>query len=131
MRCPGICCTPLSIPVYIDPQPTNTHIVSIMVSSHTAILNLRIVLFNCVRDNYLYNPGANPLNSLITLYCVRYNPFYCKSDPERIWRVIEPSGGSVHALVGGIMDFYVPAHIITQVIMMDSGLRLRTADSYI
>jgi len=104
------------------------------VNSHitrVSLLNLRILLFNCVRDNYLYNPGANPLNSLITLYCVRYDPYYCKSDPERLWTVIERSGGHVHAVVGGIMDFYVPREIVTQVILMDSGLRLRTQDSYI
>ena len=71
------------------------------------------------------------LNELITTYCVRYDPFYCKSDPERLWRVIERSGGSVHAVVGGIMDFYVPASIITQVLLMGSGLKLRTEDSYI
>jgi hypothetical protein len=71
------------------------------------------------------------LKSLITTYCVRYDPYYCKIDPERLWTVVERSGGHVHAGAVGILDFYVPAHIITQVLLMGSGLKLRTADSYI
>jgi hypothetical protein len=71
------------------------------------------------------------LNQLITLYCVRYDPYYCKSDPERLWRVVERSGGHCHAGAVGIIDFYVPASIITQVLLMGVGLQLRTADSYI
>ena len=71
------------------------------------------------------------LRELITLYCVRYDPFYCSQDPERLWSVIQRHGGHVHAGPMNILDFYVPECIITQVILMDSGLQLRTADSYI
>jgi hypothetical protein len=71
------------------------------------------------------------LTDSITTYCVRYDSFYCKSDPERLWRVIERSGGHVHAGPPGILDFYVPAAILTQVLLMGSGLRVRIADSYI
>jgi hypothetical protein len=71
------------------------------------------------------------LAELITSYCVRYDPYYCKSDPERLWTVVERSGGHVHAGPVGILDFYVPERIITQVMLMDSGLKIRTADSYI
>jgi hypothetical protein len=71
------------------------------------------------------------LKSLITLYCVRYDPYYCSVDPERLWEVIQRSGGHVHAGSMGILDFYVPSGIITQVILMDSALSLRTEDSYI
>ena len=71
------------------------------------------------------------LADLITSHCVRYNPYYCTVDPERLWQVVARSGGHVHAVVGGILDFYVPPSIITQIILMDSGLRLRTGDSYI
>jgi hypothetical protein len=71
------------------------------------------------------------LTDSITTYCVRYDSFYCKSDPERLWTVIERSGGYVHAGPPGILDFYVPAAILTQVLLMGSGLRVRLADSYI
>jgi hypothetical protein len=71
------------------------------------------------------------LKDLITLYCVRYDPFYCTSDPERLWEIVQRSGGSVHAGAMNILDFYVPERVITQVMLMDSGLRLRTEDSYI
>ena len=71
------------------------------------------------------------LNNLITLYCVRYDPFYCTSDPERIWTLLQGHGGHVHAGAVGSMDFYVPECLITQVLLMDSGLRVRTLDSYI
>jgi len=71
------------------------------------------------------------LKSLITLHCVRYDPYYCSVDPERLWAVVQRSGGHVHAGAMGILDFYVPDRIITQVALMDSGLQLRTADSYI
>lgn len=71
------------------------------------------------------------LNDSITLYCVRYDPFYCDVDPERLWAVIQRSGGSVHAGAAGILDFYVPAQIITQVILMDAGLSIKHSKSYI
>jgi hypothetical protein len=71
------------------------------------------------------------LNDLITQYCVRYDPYHCKNDPERIWRLIEGHGGSVHAGAASILDFYVPESLITQVLLMDSGLRVRKGDSLI
>jgi hypothetical protein len=71
------------------------------------------------------------LQDSITLYCVRYDPFYCAADPERLWAVIQRSGGSVHAGAMNILDFYVPERIITQVMLMDSGLRIKHDRSYI
>ena len=71
------------------------------------------------------------LKELITTYCVRYDPFYCSADPERLWEVVQRSGGHVHAGPMNILDFYVPNQIITQILLMDSGLKLRTEDSYI
>ena len=71
------------------------------------------------------------LNDSITLYCVRYDPYYCDCDPERLWAVVQRSGGHVSSGAAGILDFYVPASIITQVLLMDSALSLRTEDSYI
>ena len=71
------------------------------------------------------------LNSLITLYCVTYDPYHCNNDPERIWRLIESHNGRVHAGAMGQLDFYVPERLITQVLLMDSGLRVRYDKSYI
>ena len=71
------------------------------------------------------------LNDLITLYCVTYDPYRCTSDPERVWRLLQSHGGSVHAGAAGSMDFYVPESLITQVLLMDSGLRVRYDKSYI
>ena len=71
------------------------------------------------------------LESLITLYCVRYDPYYCKQDPERIWQVVQRHDGSVHAGAVGILDFYVPEPIITQILLMDAGLRVKHKKSYI
>jgi hypothetical protein len=71
------------------------------------------------------------LKSLITTYCVRYDPYYCSIDPERVWAIVQRSGGSVHAGAVGILDFLVPEQIITQVLLMDSALSLRMGDSYI
>jgi hypothetical protein len=68
---------------------------------------------------------------LITSHCVRYDPYYCSVDPERLWAVIQRSGGHVHAGPLNILDFYVPTKIITQVLLMDSGLSVRVEDSYI
>jgi hypothetical protein len=72
------------------------------------------------------------MRELITLYCVRYDPFYCEVDPERIWTLIQGSGGSCHAgAVQGSMDFYVPAAVISMVLLMDSGLKIIHKKSYI
>jgi len=71
------------------------------------------------------------LRELITTYCVRYDPYYCDCDPERLWAVVQRSGGHVHAGAMGILDFYVPASIITQVVLMDSGLSIKHDKSYI
>ena len=71
------------------------------------------------------------LESLITLYCVCYDPYYCKTDPERIWTLLQSHGGSVHAGAAGSMDFYVPEPLITQVLLMDAGLRVKHKKSYI
>ena len=71
------------------------------------------------------------LESLITQYCVRYDPNYCKNDPERIWQLIQRHDGRVHAAAMGQLDFYVPERLITQVLLMDPGLKVRHAKSYI
>ena len=71
------------------------------------------------------------LASLITQYCVVYDPYYCTTDPERIWTIVQRHGGSVHAGAVGTMDFYVPEPIITQVLLMDAGLRVKHKKSYI
>ena len=71
------------------------------------------------------------LESLITTYCVRYDPYYCKGDPERIWTLIQPHDGRVHACAMGCMDFYVPECLITQVLLMDAGLRVLYTKSLI
>ena len=71
------------------------------------------------------------LTDSITLYCVRYDPYYCSLDPERLWLVVERSGGHVSTGPVGILDFYVPESIITQILLMDAGLQVRTQDSYI
>ena len=79
----------------------------------------------------VYTPGATVLESYITLYCVTYDPYYCDIDPERLWAVVQRSGGSVHAGAANCMDFYVPERIITQIMLMDPGLKIRHAKSYI
>jgi hypothetical protein len=71
------------------------------------------------------------LESLITTYCVRYDPYYCDIDPERIWTLIQLHDGRVHAGAVGMLDFYVPEPLITQVLLMDAGLRVRKGDSLI
>lgn len=72
------------------------------------------------------------VNSLITLYCVSYDPYRCTCDPERIWSIVERSGGSVCAgSVQGHLEFYVPERVITQVMLMDSSLKIRESKSYI
>jgi hypothetical protein len=67
----------------------------------------------------------------ITLYCVRYDPYYCDVDPERLWAIVQQSGGHVSTGAFGIIDFYVPTRVVTQILLMDSGLSVRTEDSYI
>jgi len=71
------------------------------------------------------------LEEYITSYCVSFDRYYCKSDPERIWTLIEGHGGSVYYTGAGSMDFYVPECLITQVLLMDPGLRVRKDRSYI
>ena len=71
------------------------------------------------------------LNSLITLYCVRYDPYYCDIDPERLWEIVQRHDGRVHASVANCLDFYVPERIITQILLMDSGLKIKHSKSYI
>jgi hypothetical protein len=71
------------------------------------------------------------LESLITQYCVRYDPYHCKNDPERIWQLIQRHDGRVHACAMGQLDFYVPEPLITQVLLMDAGLRVMYTKSLI
>ena len=71
------------------------------------------------------------INDLITLYCVRYDPFYCECDPERIWEFVQAAGGSVHAGAAGSLDFYVPERIISLVLLRDSGLKIVHKKSYL
>lgn len=68
---------------------------------------------------------------LITLYCVRYDPYCCEVDPERIWRLIQDQGGGANASVSGAIDFYVPVNLISMVLLMDSKLRVNWSKSYI
>ena len=67
----------------------------------------------------------------IILYCVRYDPYLCEVDPERIWEIVQRSRGSVHAGAMGQLLFYVPATIITQVLLMDTGLKVLHGKNYI
>ena len=71
------------------------------------------------------------LESLITTYCVRYDPYRCDIDPERLWEIVQRHDGRVHAGAVGILDFYVPEQLITQVLLMDPGLRVRYDKSLI
>ena len=70
-------------------------------------------------------------HSQITLYCVRYDPFYCDCDPERIWEFVQAAGGGVHAGPAGILDFYVPDSVISLVLLRDSGLKVNWKKSYV
>ena len=70
-------------------------------------------------------------NPTITLYCVRYDPYYCDVDPEVLWECIQAYGGSVHAGAAGSLDFYVPERIITAILLRDSGLKVISSKSYI
>ena len=89
-----------------------------------------MVIFITIRY-IVYCRERTVLESLITLYCVTYDPFYCDCDPERLWTIVQRSGGSVHASAASCLDFYVPERIITQILLMDSGLKVRHAKSYI
>ena len=71
------------------------------------------------------------LNSFITLYCVCYDPYYCDIDPERLWEIVQRHDGRVHAGAANCLDFYVPERIITHIMLMDSGLKIQHAKSYI
>jgi hypothetical protein len=86
-------------------------------------------------DIYLniYTLGSHLMyTESITMYCVRYDAYLCDCDPERLWEVVQRSGGGVSAMeISGYLDFHVPASIITQVMLMDSGLKVRIQDSYI
>jgi len=70
-------------------------------------------------------------NDLITVYCVRYDPYYCTVDPELIWQSIRDQGGGCHSGAAGSIDFYVPARLISLVLLRDSGLRICESKSYI
>jgi len=67
----------------------------------------------------------------ITSYCVRYDPYKCGLDPQRIWSVIASLGGSCHWLPLGRIDFYVPRQVIVQIMLMDSALRIIESNSWI
>ena len=67
----------------------------------------------------------------ISLYCVLYDPYHCAIDPERVWSLIQNSGGGAQYAGGGAIDFYVPAKLISLVQLMDSGLRIQINKSYI
>ena len=67
----------------------------------------------------------------ISLYCVLYDPYHCAIDPERVWSMIQSSGGGAQYAGGGAIDFYVPANLISLVQLMDSGLRIQINKSYI
>ena len=102
---------------------SSTHAISILSRINPAkSANFRYILDNRERT---------VLESLITTYCVRYDPYHCKQDPERIWTLIQQHNGRVHAGAMGQLDFYVPERLITQVLLMDSGLRVRYDKSLI
>ena len=71
------------------------------------------------------------LNTLITLYCIRYDPIRCECDPERVWQLVQSAGGSVQSINYGVMDFYVPERIVSVVMLLDPELRIVHARSYI
>jgi hypothetical protein len=67
----------------------------------------------------------------ITLYCVRYDPYYCTVDPEYLWSLIQAAGGSVHSGLLGCFDFYVPERIIAMVMLTDIRLKIIESKSYL
>jgi hypothetical protein len=71
------------------------------------------------------------LKESITTYCVVYDPYYCRVDPERIWGLIQDRGGAAHVGAVGRIHFYVPQQFITQILLMESGLIVKQRDSYI
>jgi hypothetical protein len=68
---------------------------------------------------------------LITLYCVLYDPYYCRCDPERIWGLIRDCGGAAEYAAVGRVNFFVPSELISIVLLMDGGLRVNWKKSYI
>ena len=71
------------------------------------------------------------LESYITLYCITYDPYRCRVDPERVWSLVQSAGGSCHAGAAGSLDFYVPEEVASLVMLMDAGLRIAHKKSYI
>jgi hypothetical protein len=67
----------------------------------------------------------------VTSYCVLYDPYRCSIDPERIWGLIQGCGGGAMSSAAGAIDFYVPADLISIVLLMDGGLRIHWKKSYI
>lgn len=67
------------------------------------------------------------LNQYITTYCVRYDPYVCDCDPESLWQQVYSAGGHISAKPMGIIDFFVPAHVISLVLLRDSALKIITA----
>lgn len=63
------------------------------------------------------------MNNII-IYCCRFDPFYCKWDPEPLWETVAAAGGSVHAGAAGELLFYVPERLISFVLLRYPGLRL-------
>ena len=121
-------------------QPTRQYVITIRVNSHMLCSRVFIQIFNsllllckiCWPGISIFTTRERTVfKELITLYCVRYDPYYCDLDPERLWEIVQRSGGHVHAGPLNILDFYVPASIITQILLMDSGLSVRTEHSYI
>jgi len=67
----------------------------------------------------------------ITTYCVVYDPYYCTIDPDRIWQLLQDHNGAAHVGAVGRIHFYVPSKLITQVLLMESGLIVKERDCYI
>jgi hypothetical protein len=121
-------------------QPTRQYVITIRVNIHTAYSRVFIQIFTFTHSTVqnLHTDISTSktrertvFKELITSYCVRYDPYYCSVDPERLWEIVQRSGGHVHAGPLNILDFYVPTGIITQILLMDAGLSVRTQDSYI
>ena len=71
------------------------------------------------------------VESYITLYCIKYDPYRCSVDPERIWTLVQSAGGPCHYAAAGQLDFYVPESIASMIMLMDSGLKIDRKKSYI
>ena len=70
-------------------------------------------------------------SDLITVYCVRYDPYVCEVDPELLWESVQAAGGWVSSRPAGCFDFYVPERIISFVLLRDSALKIVENRSYI